>query len=624
MAKTKGAREPPTKVAKCAGSKKVAEADGEASEASTTASSSGSFRMDTPLLIGGDITIGQLMKDEEISFKEAVGVAMRLREETKQFLAADVAEDGAPEPKPAKTKKVKSAAVPSVPAEAEEGECDVRGIGSAGSKAKSKRKATVSGAEAVASEGKATANEVSAPSKVEDTTNKAMPASKVKDAANKVMPTSKKDTANKATSKVKDTACKEEVTSKAKHPCKLASPHVALVATEKPAALEDGESVEPSPQLKAFWDKYKVSKKSDAKGDAVSDTVPDHDEDMSPRLLRLRATTDLGESLPVDSNPLPPVAVRRGWSCGTLHVADQQLSKQRGVDTAETVVMENASQILAGQLDIICIMHMLGGSVSQTGSSSSSAVECAKLQKMIEQMQLYQATLVKQLHASGQDVPAEPKAEVSDMGPPRVEVPAPAAPEPEDEDMDGRSMCTDDAGGDDAEASGGSEGEATEPHDELEDALEDELAALEPPPVAARSMGKPDKTKIVEEVKARRAVGDSQPSSERIFATQSVPSSPASVPTDPKATARATEPPQEEIINSRTHKREYMVLVPLSVILDRQELLKRWVQTGGNVAATEASIQASRTSRSKARTVKRLVPVKDMTEPPYRFSKPQC
>ena len=51
-------------------------------------------------------------------------------------------------------------------------------------------------------------------------------------------------------------------------------------------------------------------------------------------------------------------------------------------------------------------------------------------------------------------------------------------------------------------------------------------------------------------------------------------------------------------------------------------LLKRWVLSGGNAAATEASIEASKTSRSKARTVKRLVPVKDMTEAPYRFSKP--
>ena len=39
-------------------------------------------------------------------------------------------------------------------------------------------------------------------------------------------------------------------------------------------------------------------------------------------------------------------------SCGTLHVADQQLSKQRGIDAAETLVMENASQVLAGQLDV--------------------------------------------------------------------------------------------------------------------------------------------------------------------------------------------------------------------------------------------------------------------------------
>ena len=76
------------------------------------------FRMDTPLMGGGDITIKQLMEDEEISFKEAVGVAMRLREETKEFLAAtaaaeqelsDLAEPAEPEPapKPTKARKVK-------------------------------------------------------------------------------------------------------------------------------------------------------------------------------------------------------------------------------------------------------------------------------------------------------------------------------------------------------------------------------------------------------------------------------------------------------------------------------------------------------------------------------------
>ena len=49
--------------------------------------------------------------------------------------------------------------------------------------------------------------------------------------------------------------------------------------------------------------------------DSVPETVPeatldDTIEEAAPKLRRGRASTDLSESV---ENPLPPVAVRRGW-----------------------------------------------------------------------------------------------------------------------------------------------------------------------------------------------------------------------------------------------------------------------------------------------------------------------
>ena len=321
MAKTKGAREPPSKIAKsaAASAKKVEEADGEVSEASTMASSC--FRMDTPLMEGGDITIKQLMEDEEISFKEAVGVAMRLREETKEFLAAaaaeqelsDLAEPAEPEPapKPTKARKVKPTRGSAVAAKEKveaggEHLPDVHtssasGSGSAGSKTpeptgvESKPDAK---ANPTASKVKPTCRVKDVPSKAKDDS-----ATKVDDTASKVKPTGRvKDLPSKA---------KDDPATKVKSTRKLAP---VVVSTEKPADPDAIESAEPSPQLKAFWDKYKVSNKG-VVDDSVPETVPeatldDTIEEAAPKLRRGRASTDLSESV---ENPLPPVAVRRGW-----------------------------------------------------------------------------------------------------------------------------------------------------------------------------------------------------------------------------------------------------------------------------------------------------------------------
>ncbi|CAE7421377.1 unnamed protein product [Symbiodinium sp. CCMP2456] len=636
MARTKGACEQPARAGKIAKTSsedvdaKKHDADGSMSEASTKASSC--FRMETPLMKGGDVTIGQLMQDEGISFKEAVGVAMRLREETDAFHAAHWEERGDPEPEP--TKPSKRTRVPVV-AEADDG--DVVGAGgSSGSKARKaeaekavKHKALPSKAKPstrvdkdTASKGKdTTSKDKDTTSNDKDTTSKAKDtASKAKDTASKAGDT--KDTTSKTkdtTSKAKDTtskACKDTPGA-----IKLASPCVVSAAVKTSSSAAD-EIAEPSPKLVAFWDKYKVSNKPVVE-DTMAETVPepslDASQEAEPRLRRGRATSDFNESLkPEDEEGafIPPAAVRRGWSCGTLLVADQQLSKQRGtIDAAETIVPENASQILAGQLDVIVC-------------------------------RLYQSELEGKLKATGQAVPAMPaavKAEASSG----ADVAA-LAPAEEDADMevDGESIGGSHAEDNDCEAREGSDDE--EPADDLVDGEEaasmgedENEEAEKEKPVASRPAGKPEET----EKKATTAAPtipprekNAQPSSVPIFgpACETLTSSP-----EPSRVPSPMPPPSEDVVNSRTHKREYMVLDRLiksgtlatkcpnmttlaeGTLKDRQELLKRWVQTGGNVSATEASLEASRTSRSRARTVKRLVPVKDMTEAPYRFSKPR-
>ncbi|CAE7317896.1 unnamed protein product [Symbiodinium sp. CCMP2592] len=467
------------------------------------------------------------------------------------------------------------------------------------------------------------------------------PTRRVKDAPSKAKddPTTKVDhTTSKInpTSTVKDppSKAKDDPATKVKPTHKLA----AAVATEKPADPNAIQHVEPTPQLIAFWDKYKVSNKGTVHDTLPESTVPedtldDTHEEGEPRLRRGRASIDLGESLNGE-NALPPVAVRRGWSCGTLLVADQQLSKQRGIDAAETIVMENASQVLAGQLDVPFCLLVLGGSVSQTGSSSSSA-ECLQLRQMVEQMQIYQSALVGQLKANGQELPPMPSSlevpAVEDRTSSRAPAEREVAPVPDD-DMDGDSMHSED-GEDDGEAGEAPDGEGDDEAGEVPDGSADEAETDQEGdasmhdgldddenascPAATKSVKGLDKTKILEDdpmigksmQPPRRAC---QPSSQPIFAPESVASSPAVVPAVPPAApvrapspAPATmEPPAEEVVNSRTHKREYMVLVILANLKDRQELLKRWVMSGGNTQATEASIEASRTSRSKAKTVR--------------------
>ena len=296
-----------------------------------------------------------------------------------------------------------------------------------------------------------------------------------------------------------------------------------------------------------------------------------------------------------------------------MHVADQQLSKQRGIDAAETLVMENASQVLAGQLDVtswllmclcvcacggvcvcawvgmidvstttyaaaffVCVLR-LGGSVSQTGSSSSSA-ECLKLQQMIEQMQIYQSALVSKLQASGQDLPSKPPSlDVPALEDAKAAAEIEAAPFPEfedDDDMDGESMRSENKGdsGEAEKALDGSDNEVESDQEEDasmhgDDGMDDEDAGC---PEATKVAAKPDKTKIVEDdpmtgKSTRLPARASQPSSQPIFAPESIASSAAVEPAARPPAASAMEPATEEVVNSRTHKREYMVLVAFLV-----------------------------------------------------------
>ena len=290
-------------------------------------------------MVGGDVTIGQLMKDEQISFKEAVGVAMRLREETEAFHWDHWEERGEQAPKPAKATAGKRTREPKAD---EADDRDVIGAGgSSGSKGpkaadaekSAKCRAPASKAKPTASEGTDTARtDNDTASKGDGTSKKVVGKSKAKDTTSKDTDTTSKDkdttskakdTTSKAkdtTSKAKDTTSKaKDTTSKAKDTVKLklASPRVVPPA-DKPEASE-ADAPEPSPQLVAFWDKYKVSNKPVVE-DPVAETVPepmldDASQDMEPRLRRGRATTDLSESLIPEGceEALPPVAVRRGW-----------------------------------------------------------------------------------------------------------------------------------------------------------------------------------------------------------------------------------------------------------------------------------------------------------------------
>ena len=53
---------------------------------------------------------------------------------------------------------------------------------------------------------------------------------------------------------------------------------------------------------------------------------------------------------------------------------------------------------------------------------------------------------------------------------------------------------------------------------------------------------------------------------------------------------------------------------------ERAELLRRWVSSGENLSACEAVVSASRSSKTIGAKIRRLVPVKDMSAPPYSFS----
>ena len=53
---------------------------------------------------------------------------------------------------------------------------------------------------------------------------------------------------------------------------------------------------------------------------------------------------------------------------------------------------------------------------------------------------------------------------------------------------------------------------------------------------------------------------------------------------------------------------------------EKGELLRRWVSSGENLQACEAHIEAARTNLFRGRSIKKLVPIKDMSAAPYSFS----
>ncbi|CAE7285440.1 unnamed protein product [Symbiodinium sp. CCMP2592] len=53
---------------------------------------------------------------------------------------------------------------------------------------------------------------------------------------------------------------------------------------------------------------------------------------------------------------------------------------------------------------------------------------------------------------------------------------------------------------------------------------------------------------------------------------------------------------------------------------EKGELLRKWVASGESLQACESHIEAARTNLFRGRSIKKLVPIKDMSAPPYSFS----
>ena len=66
----------------------------------------------------------------------------------------------------------------------------------------------------------------------------------------------------------------------------------------------------------------------------------------------------------------------------------------------------------------------------------------------------------------------------------------------------------------------------------------------------------------------------------------------------------------------------HVVVGPVSRALqERGALLKKWIQSGENLAACENLVTAERSSQVAGRRVKKLIAVKDTGNAPYNFSK---
>ena len=60
----------------------------------------------------------------------------------------------------------------------------------------------------------------------------------------------------------------------------------------------------------------------------------------------------------------------------------------------------------------------------------------------------------------------------------------------------------------------------------------------------------------------------------------------------------------------------------MNLMQERGELLRKFISSGENLAACESRIHASKTNSHEGKRRVVLIAVKDMSEPPYRFS--QC
>ncbi|CAE7214938.1 unnamed protein product [Symbiodinium sp. CCMP2456] len=654
------------------------------------------FPRDTPLLPKSDITLDQLMHDEEISYLEAVEVMFRLRKESnlaempfvpKPKAKAKAKAKGKAKALPEAAEEPAAPKAPSAPTRDQRPgssedptatKVDLEGLLRM-HEGVQKRKANEASksVEAPAGPDGSEASKKSRKKACEPSAKSVEPVAKAKVSGKAVEPAAAKVSAKAvepAVPKVSAKVAVPKASGKALEPAvpKVSAKAVVAVPTKvsTPAAKASKRTVEPSVPAEVSESgvepSAKVAKTAQATAKASGKAV----EPAVPKVSR-KAVDDAdrgGHDLSMDNCETQTLS--SGWSCGTLEGAEQQLQMQKSAlkrRNSTATLKETDSQLMEG----------LGASVSQVGSTQPAA----ELLQALEDMRKYQSALEEQAMAKGLKLPPKPCAILPELiaaahkpedakatGAPSADPAVEGLCEPDDieceleemlnsfdddeqdgakeeegqemeegqrlndegeddeqelKDEDGKEL-EEDAADEEEEDGKGLEEDAAEEEDEAQEEgseeEEDVLDGKEP---------EEDATKDGEEddPKGKGAKGRSKPVATPVRAKNpppllrlqssdslDAPSSTAAASGVPKVHV-FNEPAREEVVvNSTTHKREYMRL-------ERGELLRRWISSGENLQACEAQVTASRKNTATGRRRRRLVAVKDMLNAPYHFSK---